>query len=234
MGIDVDVGLVQELLEVEESWAFRASSYAFHRNAKECLDCLHQLEHMEPTDLPEFAGNTKRQEEASFEVMRLLSNCVGAAVALKHAVNGVHRRLHRDGSFPEFVEERNEKYDRDPVTQFVIKLRDYLVHVKPLGVVYRFHVPEPTDASTIRMVVGFDLAALSRDAGSWRNSAPVRAARRYLVNLEATERRERPTLFMHVLEFRTRVEDFYRWFAARETELQRERLAHAASQELLA
>jgi len=234
-GDEADGQFAKELREVEESWAFRAARYAFSKNAKECLDYLHVLEHMEPDKILRFAGELDGQEETSFEVMRLFSNCVGAAVSMRNAVNGVYGRLHRDGSFPEFNKERRKRYDRHPIIQFTIKLRDYLVHVKPIGVIYHFGIPEPTDISTTTMEVRFNLSGLDRDAKSWRDSVSVRAAKRYLEDLEGRKSKDRPTLFMHLLAFRMQVEDFYNWFAERETELQHERLGedadHSASKE---
>jgi hypothetical protein len=221
---DDDAQLARELAEMVHSWAFRTASYVFHRNCEECLDYLWKIEHREPEEIIALAGDQKRQEEVGQEVIRLLTNAVGAAVALRNAVNGTYRHLHRDGSFPEFVAERRTRYDTHPIIQFVIRLRDYLIHVRPIAITFTFHMPDPQDASEWRVEIGFDLDALVQDSKTWRRNASTSAAKRYLRDLTSRRADDSPTLFKHLLQFRVLVEDFYRWFGRRETELQRRRL----------
>jgi hypothetical protein len=230
MSIEDEARRARELTEAEESWAFRTASYVFERNCKECLDYLWGVEHKPDDDQLALASDRSRQESVSQEVTRLLANTVGAAVALRHAIKGMHRRLHKDGSFPDFVE-RREMYDTDPIVQFVVRLRDYLVHVKPIAITFSFHVPDQDDPGGFRTEVGVDLGALRRDAKGWRSGPSTQAARRYLDDLSDRPAAEKPTVFMHLLQFRVDVQAFYQWFGQRETELQRQRLRLATADE---
>ena len=177
-------------MEFEESYWFRTSSYVFQRNYVECRDYLGDLEH-DPAIVLAMAKSRKKQEQTSWEVTRLLANCVGAAVSLRNAVNGTHRRLHRDGTFAEFVMERRARYDTNPVIQFVVRLRNYLVHVKPVAIRFTFWLPTPSDPSEPRLQLSIDLEGLRKDATRWGRKPEARAAKRYLDDL-----RDSPFFFL--------------------------------------
>jgi hypothetical protein len=119
-------------LQMQEVTAFRTSSYIFVRNYEEALDYLATLQGDADGVSILNRDNVERQMETGREIARLLHNCVTAAVSLRNSVNAMHKRLHgRERTFPEFSKERTARFENDPTIQFVVKLRDYMVHSKP-------------------------------------------------------------------------------------------------------
>lgn len=213
----------QEVVEFEEAAGFGTSSYIFQRNLTECLDYLRDVEN-HPGDIFPFGEESKRRDEVAREVTRRLVNCVGSAVALRNAVNSMYGRLHKDGSFPEFKEERRTRYDQDPIIQFIVCLRNHLAHVGPMNVRFMLALPIPAGEQELRITIGLDLRGLREAAKRWRRSDETRVARAYLNDLD-----EKASLFFLLLNYRVRVWEFYKWFAERENELQRERLDKLAA-----
>lgn len=156
------------------------------------------------------------------EVTRLLHNFVASAMSLIDHSRVLYQELYESkGRFPEYGEERESRFTKNPLASFVVCLRQYFQHYK-VPIVFskmRWSRESPMFDSRLKLSK-VDLEGFS----GWKSPA-----KKFLVKQE-----DSIDLISIVNDYYALVTDFYQWFGTRQREIHREEFekVHAKRREL--
>lgn len=144
------------------------------------------------------------------EVTRLLHNFVASAMSLIDHSRVLYRELYEPkGRFPEYKEELERRFTKNPLASFVVCLRQYFQHYKA-PIVFsemRWSRESPTFDSKLKLNK-VELEGFS----SWKSPA-----KKFLAKQE-----DSIDLLNLVEEYYALVMDFYKWFGGRQEEIHSE------------
>ena len=151
-----------------------------------------------------------RQHEAMREVLFLLHNFVASALSLVDHSRVMYRELYEPGGhIPDYQSEIDRRFIADPLTQFVLGLRQMAQHYRlpSVGVQNRFST-QPTGGQHFQSQLRLDLEDL-RSFGSWNARAKA-----YLA-----QQTDAIDIAVLARDYHAHVTDFYGWFAAQQAPL---------------
>ena len=151
-----------------------------------------------------------RQHEAMREVLFLLHNFVASALSLVDHSRVMYRELYEPGGHvPDYQSEIDRRFIADPLTQFVLGLRQMAQHYRlpSVGVQNRFWT-QPTGGQQFQSQLRLDVDDL-RTFGGWNARAKAYLAQQTdAIDIAALAR-----------EYHAHVTEFYDWFAAQQKPL---------------
>lgn len=177
----------------------QTSIYVFRRNHEELIEfldiCETDPQHRDSWDMTAI----RKTRVFGREAVRVLHNFLASAMSLRDLTNRMHKRLHSDGSFPEYTQEARRRFSDDPLVRFVQKLRSYLLHVNTPNIVFKTRLDVESGRFNTKL-------GLSRDElQGWDGWTSV--GRRYL-----EESDKHVELRSVVNQYEARIRDFYEWF----------------------
>lgn len=163
--------------------------------------------------------NRDKLHEFLSQIIRTLHNFVAAAQSLIDHTRRLHRNLYAEtGEFQDYQARIEEEFARDPMSQFVIGLRQYCQHYKApnLAIETTWERGDDNETRTVYLLKE-DLLAFGR----WNALA--------LEFLDAIE--EKVNLLEITSTYRQKVLDFYEWFQARQFEIHATEMAEFRDRE---
>lgn len=200
------------------------SLYVFKRNYKELANLL--TKHTDVREAIRLRGVGKKPEMRLelYEVARLLHNFVTSAKSLIDHTRIIYREIYEKKiygeteAFPDYQDEVDRRFAKNPLAQFVEDLRDYCVHYKlPLvhSVLHYSQLP-PTPIFESKMELNIE------ELNKYSRWSPL--AKEYL-----SGQSESSNLLNVISEYYALVEDFHNWFRARQEKIHSQEFAKLAS-----
>ena len=206
------MSLMRELEEmperrlINEVQSLQTSVYVYRTNQRELSEFM-QWYRRHPDNLDVWHQDMNdKQQWIRREIARLLHNYVASVNSLVDHTRQTYKRLYgKANQFPDYPAEVTRRFDKDPVVQFVQRLRNILLHAESPGIVFSGIMSDERTENEI----GISTNYLKRHA-SWLNGP----AKKYLAG--AGDKVDVPPL---IEAYDSRINDFYEWFGIRQSQI---------------
>ena len=142
------------------------------------------------------------------EILRLFHNFLASASSLIDHARVLYNELYKnDNLFPDYIQEVNKRFVENPLAQFIVDLRHFMMHVKALDINAEAHWA----LDSFSMPLTLDKASLDEYSG-WKAKAK-----------EFLNKQEKSIdLLVLIDNYHNLIIDFYKWFFDRQNEIHSE------------
>ena len=108
-------------------------------NARELLALVASGEHGPRHEDLVFSSSRRKRDAFTREFYRLLHNYVCSAKTLVDHTRVSHNGLHLPDEIPDYNAMKRKVFEKDPLTQFILRLRVYVSHIRVADLAYQWH-----------------------------------------------------------------------------------------------
>lgn len=218
---DKNIGdLFTELIQMPEYRLFHqlrtlnTPIYIFEQNYIELKAIIQFVTDDPKAELIGIVRNKDKLERIHLDIIRRLHNFVASVLSLIDHTRNLHKELYSGtGMFPEYNQKVKLEFENDPLSQFVIKLRQYCQHYQAPDIGTTFSITRNGNSFDEKRTVVLFTENLKTFDG-WNVKA-----KEYLNSLD-----KEIDILQLVTAYRDKVIKFYQWFQTHQVEIHKSEL----------